>query len=128
MYLCALRFRVGRDNSLDRIFEILAPRCSKPDQRAPTQTPRGKHALQLDPGIVYLRFARREFCRRLRARGAVSRRSPRVPRARRAQRSKLTIINEKSRFVPLILCHRTRRCYARSIVTERCNFCTRRPT
>lgn len=77
--------------------------------------PRGKRSLQLVSGIVYLRFARRELPRRVverrRARddAVISRRSPRVPRARRAQRSKLTIINEKrSRFVSLILCHRAR--------------------
>lgn len=60
---------------------------------------------------------------RARARDAViSRRSPRVPRARQAQRSKLTIINEKrSRFVSLILCHRTR-VLQRTIVAERCGF------
>lgn len=56
--------------------------------------------------------------------GAVSRRCP-LARARRAQRSKLTIINEKSRFVLLILCHRTGRCDARTIAAERCSFAHR---
>lgn len=46
----------------------------------------------------------------------------RAARARRAQRSKWTIINEKSRFVPLILCHCSRHCDARTIVMKRCSF------
>jgi len=88
--------------------------------------PRGKRAHQLDFGIIYLRLARREF-RAAAIAAATSRRFPRGissraararARARRPRRSKWTIINEKSRFVPLILYRGIRRCGARTIVAE----------